>query len=91
MGLSDDEFWDLTPGLYLALIERQRLAQERAFFPFACLLAQHRNLAFGIKHDRQYSPEEFMPKRHTKSVKAARGGGLGPEVFARFAEGATDG
>jgi len=65
--------------MFRALLERQRVTQERAFFPTACLLAQGRNLAFGVKHDKQYSAEDFMPKRHSKA-KA----GLGPEVAAHW-------
>jgi hypothetical protein len=66
----------------MAFLERQRLAHDRAFFPFACLLAQHRNLAPFVKHDRQYSPEDFMPKHPITKAGLARG--VGPEVAAEF-------
>lgn len=75
----------------MALIERQRLATERAFFPFACLLAMIRNTAFGVKRDRSYSPEDFMPKRsQPKVIKEVRKGPSPEDGYWRFAKAFKD-
>jgi hypothetical protein len=70
--------------MFLALLERQRVATETAFFPFACLLAQGHNLAPFIKKTKHLSPEDFMPRRKLKGLSDIRRGPLPESAYHAF-------
>lgn len=70
LGLSEDEFWHLSPGLFDALWHRVELAHERALEGHAMTCAAVTNVHIDPEKGSPVSPDFFMPgERHEREVK----------------------
>lgn len=61
LGLSEDEFWHLSPGLFDALWHRVELAHERALEGHAMVCAATTNVHIDHEKGTPVSPDFFMP------------------------------
>lgn len=61
LGLSEDEFWHLSPGLFDALWRRLEEAGERALFGHAMVCAATTNVHIDPENGTPVHPDFFMP------------------------------
>lgn len=71
-----EELLDITPGMFLALIKRQRYRD-------ATWIATYANFKRG-KDQPAITPEDLLPRKRKRQ-------GMGPEVFRAFEKAFTDG
>lgn len=70
LGLSEDEFWHLSPSLFEALWHRVELAHERALEGHAMVCAAVTNVHIDPEKGSPVSPDFFMAgERHEREVK----------------------
>lgn len=71
LGLSEAEFWHLSPGLFDALWKRFEEADERRLYGHAMVCAEIWNVKIDPEKTARFSPDLFMPgKRSEKAAKA---------------------
>lgn len=84
IGLSEQEFWEMTPRQFQLLVKRHEMRILREWQPMACLMALtancHRDSSV---RPQPYSPEDFLPRR-APSRQACEPGPIGPEVYDNF-------
>lgn len=70
LGLSEDEFWHLSPGLFDALWRRLEEAGERALFGHAMVCAATTNVHIDPEKGTPVHPDFFMPGERGKAEHA---------------------
>lgn len=70
LGLAEDEFWHLSPGLFDALWHRVELAHERTLEGHAMVCAAVTNVHIDPEKSSPVSPDFFMPGERGKAEHA---------------------
>lgn len=89
IGLSEDEFWHLSPGLFDALWHRVELAHERALEGHAMTCAAVTNVHIDPETSVPVSPDFFMPGERGKAEHARLAAEQRAAMKAKLREGAA--
>lgn len=89
LGLSEDEFWHLSPGLFDALWTRFELAHERYLEGHAMVCAATTNVHIDHEKGTPVSPDFFMPGERGKAEHARIAAEQRAALRAKVREGAA--
>lgn len=89
LGLSEDEFWHLSPGLFDALWARVEAAHERALEGHAMVCAAVTNVHIDPEKGSPVSPDYFMPGERGKAEHARLAAEQRAAMKAKLREGAA--
>lgn len=89
LGLSEDEFWHLSPGLFDALWHRFELAHERALEGHAMTCAAVTNVHIDPEKGTPVQPDFFMPGERGKAEHARIAAEQRAALRAKVREGAA--